>query len=406
MFDLLFVGNPAIDKAIAEPEDMPRSLLGRIRGATLKTLEKTYRQAIKSEAQGIVLCGEILNPVYVSPAQLIRLRELIIQARENGCETIWVTPNPMNAEEYLRMLGEPKGLSFATPLRPWTKTIRSTTVELWGVFNEEDIHRIASHDPFEPLHRQLLVGWDTRHDIAHSITSKVSSSHLAQPNTLAIWATSGCSSPPHNFSRLPSVQAVCQKDSHNTGCYGLTFYKPSSSNNDNTQSLKGSGDLWEQLPMSEVTWRTIGIESADEDVEALSQRLWESCDSLMDHTPEDDEPDVTTAPPLIIVDCRIACGTSIKRRLKVSEIVQDVKRTLRERCAAASPHIWIQSISADTEESLAALGRNRSGGRPGSSSSFTSALADLVTDADETDSPELRTEREAGWLALELLESE
>ena len=126
----------------------------------------------------------------------------------------------------------------------------------------------------------------------------------------------------------------------------------------------------------------------------------------MDHTPEDDEPDVTTAPPLIIVDCRIACGTSIKRRLKVSEIVQDVKRTLRERCAAASPHIWIQSISADTEESLAALGRNRSGGRPGSSSSFTSALADLVTDADETDSPELRTEREAGWLALELLESE
>ena len=161
MFDLLFVGNPAIDKAIAEPEDMPRSLLGRIRGATLKTLEKTYRQAIKSEAQGIVLCGEILNPVYVSPAQLIRLRELIIQARENGCETIWVTPNPMNAEEYLRMLGEPKGLSFATPLRPWTKTIRSTTVELWGVFNEEDIHRIASHDPFEPLHRQLLVGWDT-----------------------------------------------------------------------------------------------------------------------------------------------------------------------------------------------------------------------------------------------------
>ena len=34
MFDLLFVGNPAIDKAIVEPEDMPRSLLERIRGAT------------------------------------------------------------------------------------------------------------------------------------------------------------------------------------------------------------------------------------------------------------------------------------------------------------------------------------------------------------------------------------
>ena len=406
MFDLLFVGNPAIDKAIAEPEDMPRSLLGRIRGATLKTLEKTYRQAIESEARGIVLCGEILNPVYVSPAQLIQLRELIIQARENGCETIWVTPNPIDAEEFLRMLGEPKGLSFATPLRPWTKTIRSTTVELWGVFNEEDIHRIASHDPFEPLHRQLLVGWDTSHDIVLSTTSKVSSRHLAQPNTLAIWATDTPSSAPCNFSPLPSVQALCQQDSHDTGCYGLTFYKPPSSNNDDTRTHKGSGDLWKQLPMSEVIWRTIRIESADEDVEALSQRLWESCESLLGHTSEDDETDVANICPLIIVDCRIACGTSIQRRLKVGEIVPEVKRTLRERCAAASPHIWIQSISADAEESLAALGRNRSGGRPGSSNSFTSALADLVTDAEEKDPTELRTEREAGWLALELLESD
>ena len=406
MFDLLFVGNPAIDKAIAEPEDMPRSLLERIRGATLKTLEKTYRQAVESEARGIVLCGKILNPIYVSPAQLIRLRELIIQARDNGCETVWVTPNPIDAEEFFRMLGEPKGLSFATPLRPWTKTIRSTTVELWGVFNEEDIHRIASQDPFEPLHRQLLVGWDTGHDIALSMTSKVSCSHLAQPNTLAIWATSTRGSTPGNFSQLPSIQALCQKDSHDTGCHGLTFYKQPSSNNDNTRTLQGAGDQWEQLPLSEVIWRTIRVESADEDVEALSQRLWKSCESLLGHTSKDDETDVTNVCPLIIVDCRIACGTSIQRRLKIGEIVPEVKRTLRERCAAASPHIWIQSISADTEESLAAFGRNRSGGRPGSSNSFTSALADLVTDAEETDPPELRTEREAGWLALELLESE
>jgi hypothetical protein len=127
---------------------------------------------------------------------------------------------------------------------------------------------------------------------------------------------------------------------------------------------------------------------------------------LLGHTSEDDETDVANICPLIIVDCRIACGTSIQRRLKVGEIVPDVRKTLRERCAAASPHIWIQSISADAEESLAALGRNRSGGRPGSSNSFTSALADLVTDAEEKDPTELRTEREAGWLALELLESD
>ena len=55
MFDLLFIGNPAIDKAIAEPEDMPQTLVARLREATLKTLEKTYHLAIKSQAQGIVL---------------------------------------------------------------------------------------------------------------------------------------------------------------------------------------------------------------------------------------------------------------------------------------------------------------------------------------------------------------
>ena len=37
MFDLLFVGNPAVDEAIVEPEDMPQSLIARLRRATLKT---------------------------------------------------------------------------------------------------------------------------------------------------------------------------------------------------------------------------------------------------------------------------------------------------------------------------------------------------------------------------------
>ena len=123
-----------------------------------------------------------------------------------------------------------------------------------------------------------------------------------------------------------------------------------------------------------------------------------------DLVPEGDET-ITTARPLVIINFQIACGTSITRRLEVNEIAQETKRILRERCAAAAPHIWIESISADVEESLAALGRNRSGGRPGASSSFTSALADIVTEAENASSV-TSAEREAGWLALELLESE
>lgn len=403
MFDLLFIGNPAIDEAIAEPDDMPQSLVARLRGAPLKTLEKTYQLAIESQVQGIVLCGSIVDPTRVSPAQVIALRHLITQAADHDCETLWVTTNPADAQEYLRVLGEPKGLSFASSLRPWTQTVRSTTVELWAVSNETDVERIAAQSSFEPLHRQIIVGSDTGLD--NDETSFLSSSHLSQPNTLAIWATKSSSSlPPHVFP-LPSIQSRRQTDSLNTGCYGLTFYGPQSDgDNDSHAGKECTVDQWKQLPVSEVIWRTIHIESADEDYEALSELLWEACQDLLGNVvPEGDE--ITAAHPLIIIDCQIACGTSITRRLEVNEIAPETKRILRERCAAASPNIWIQSISADVEEPLAALGRNRSGGRPGASNSFTSALADLVTEA-ETASPETTTEREAGWLALELLESD
>ena len=98
MFDLLFVGNPAVNEAIAEPEDMPQSLIARLRRATLKTLEKTYDLAIESRAQAIVLCGSILNPARVSPAQLISLRRLILRAADEDCETLWVTSNPTDVQ--------------------------------------------------------------------------------------------------------------------------------------------------------------------------------------------------------------------------------------------------------------------------------------------------------------------
>ena len=406
MFDLLFIGNPAIDKAIAEPEDMPQSLIARLRGATLKTLEKTYRLAIESQAQGIVLCGSIVDPTRVSPAQIIAFRQLITRAAEHDCETLWVATNPADAQEYLRVLGEPKGLSFASPLHPWTQTIRSTTVELWAVSNEADVERIAAQSSFEPLHRQILVGSDTCPEDDHSATSFLSSSHLSQPNTLAIWATKSSSSLPHHIFPLPSIQSRCQTDSLNSGCYGLTFYRPQSDGDtDSPLGNKCTVDQWKQLPVSEVIWRTIHIESADEDHEALSQLLWEACQALLGEVVLEGDETITSASPLVIIDCQIACGTSITRRLEVNEIAPETKRILRERCAAASPHIWIQSISADVEEPLAALGRNRSGGRPGASNSFTSALADLVTEA-EAASPGTTAEREAGWLALELLESE
>ncbi len=74
--------------------------------------------------------------------------------------------------------------------------------------------------------------------------------------------------------------------------------------------------------MSDVVWRTIRTESADEDHEALSQLLWEACSSLVDELVPGGDETITSASPLVIINCQIACGTSISRRLEVNEIAQ------------------------------------------------------------------------------------
>ena len=63
MFDLLFISNPAIDEAIAEPDDMPQSLVARLRGAPLKTLEKTYQLAIESQVQELFSVDQSWTPL-------------------------------------------------------------------------------------------------------------------------------------------------------------------------------------------------------------------------------------------------------------------------------------------------------------------------------------------------------
>ena len=63
MFDLLFIGNPAIDKAIAEPEDMPQSLIARLRGATLKTLEKHTALQLNRRHKGLFSVDQSWTPL-------------------------------------------------------------------------------------------------------------------------------------------------------------------------------------------------------------------------------------------------------------------------------------------------------------------------------------------------------
>ena len=152
--------------------------------------------------------------------------------------------------------------------------------------------------------------------------------------------------------------------------------------------MKSSGELF----MSNQPMRTMKL-----------QLLWEACQDLLGNVvPEGDE--ITAANPLIIIDCQIACGTSITRRLEVNEIAPETKEFFVNVVLRHHP-IFGYKVSLPTLKNLL---------RPLDATvledarvraTLSSALADLVTEA-ETASPGTTTQREAGWLALELLESE
>ena len=105
---------------------------------------------------------------------------------------------------------------------------------------------------------------------------------------------------------------------------------------------------------------------------------------------------------MTLIDCQVSCGTSVERRIEVGAAAEATLRLLRERCRTATGDLWCEAVAADADESLAPLGHSRSGGRPGASNSFTSALADIVTEREATGQG-VPLDREAAWLALELL---
>jgi len=400
MFDLIVAADPAIDRPIAADENLPDPFRERISRAPLAALQRVYGLARQHEARGVVLCGELLNPQRASPAQVVAVRQLVLAAAADGCETIVATPNPTTPRELLRMLGEPEGLAFATPLAPWRATIRAATVELWAVAGPADAERAVNQEMPAALHRRLLVGGDRQIGAAGwTLPAAV----VSRPDTVCIWATADPAGLPESLLGLPPLQPRGRADQLPAGCCGLRLYQPPVAGD--ADGEPGTVDTisfrsvaaWQLLPAAAVDWQTVCIESAEGDSMAVAEQLWRAVEPLV--------PDPATpaaARPLRLIDCRIACGTSLERRIDVGAAAAATLERLRSRCQTATADVWCETVAADTAEPLAALGHSRSGGRPGASNSFTSALADIVTDR-EAGSRRRLADREAAWLALELL---
>ena len=107
--------------------------------------------------------------------------------------------------------------------------------------------------------------------------------------------------------------------------------------------------------------------------------------------------------PLQIVRCAIDCGGSINRRVHVGELAAETMNRVRALYDPCTFRAWCHELEADQTESPATLVRNASASKAGGTASFASGLAEIVLEM-ETKATHPGA-REAGWLALELLES-
>jgi len=161
---------------------------------------------------------------------------------------------------------------------------------------------------------------------------------------------------------------------------------------------------WREHPTQRIGWRTVVIDSPAGGDEELATAIWGAIEALV---PGGRAASGDPSTALELVRCAIACGTSVSRRVRVGEIAAETLARVRQLYDARTFPVWCTEVFADVSESLGPLGHARSGSRPGSTTSFSSALADIVTAIEEADEPVIppALAREAGWMALELVES-
>jgi hypothetical protein len=402
MADIVFAFDPAIDRPIPVPDAAPPAVAAALAAAPLEAVRAAFSAARDAEATALVLFGRVLDPHRASPAQAAWLRSMITDLAAAGCHTVWVTDEPDNCPAISQMLGDPRGLLFSTPLQPVRLDLRGLPVEIACGSGPVTVATTMASDPLVSGHR-VVVGWDrslwnsdrwdeTAADPLRTLTGWL------QPGNHCVWG-----------SRRPRVTAA--------GIRHLAPLQPRSAH----ETMAGSCDLlsligfdepdrpaesgrWRAVPTQQVVWRTLSVASATGGDEELATTIWSALESL----PND------AGSPLQIVRCSIECGTSVARRVRVAEMAAETLARVRDLSERKACRAWCEELGAAPGESLEPLGHARSGGRPGSTTSFSSALADIVTDI-ERQSPAIgRSDglampadlaREAGWLALELIES-
>jgi hypothetical protein len=404
--DIVFAFDPAIDRPIPIPDAAPPAIAEAISAAPLQSLRAAMTTARETEAAAVVLFGRVLDPHRASPAQAAAVRAMILELAAVGCHTVWVTDDADDSAAITQMLGDPRGLLFATPSTPVRLDVRGLPVD---ILRAHGGITAASHAAAFPagsglLEHRVIVGWDRslwsaeRWDDALTANAPQSLAGWAQPGCHCVWGSRRTQPLPVGVRAVSALQPRSIHEAPSGGCSLLALI-----DFDDAVDPAGGSGRWRTVSTQRISWKTITVESAAGGDEELATTIWSALESL----PTDPQS------PLQIIRCSVECGASVGRRVRVAEIAAETLARVRDLFDKKNVRAWCADLYADPGESLASLGHARSGGRPGSTTSFSSALADIIVGIENEPAAQRHAglampadmAREAGWLALELIES-
>ena len=417
MADIVFAFDPAIDRPLPRLESTPSAVSEPIATAATDALLSAAAAARQADAAALVLFGRILDPHRASPAQAAMLRSIITGLAAHGCCTVWLAADATACADIARMLGEPAGLSFVTPTAPLSLEIRGIAVDILSSHDRNAALSAALKPPanatLSTLDRQIIVGWDACHWNSERWDDEPGASeHHWTPgavgplsNTFCVWGSRRRPPAAAGMHHLPALQARSPHEAAAGACGMLTLLDHpavddgvlASARRDTLDSRTDWRHNWRELPTHHVAWRTITTASATGGDEELATAIWSAIEALS----------LADQGPLQIIRCHVECGTSVARRVRVAEISAETLARVRQLYDPRTFRAWCHEIVADPGESLVALGHSRSGAKPGSTTSFSTALADIVNRLEQEPLHAIPADlaRESAWLALELIES-
>lgn len=414
MADIVFAFDPAIDRPLAVPEGTHAAVVAAVGKAAADAFAEAVAVARRAEASALVICGRWLDPRRASPAQAAAIRAAVIDLAAIGCRTVHVAEDAPACHEIARMLGEPQGLFFATPHAPLELDLHGIAVEFVAAADPSHVPLSVADDLARTsAWRRIIVGWDSTAPSAGGddqgwpgaddaatgfVAAAAASPAWTQPGGFWIWASRRRPALPVGIHHLPPLQPRSPLERAEGACCTLTLLDRQAVGD--TVEFATQADWrgsWRDIPTQRIGWRTVTVESVAGADEELATVLWSAIEQV---APGEQA-------PLELVRCVVQCGTSVTRRIRVAEIAAETLARLRELFDPKAFRAWPVELVADPAESLAPLGHARSGGKPGTTTSFTSALADIVEATEHAPNTALpvAAARQAGWVALELIES-